>query len=287
MTKLELQSECRKMRRKVGGTKQDLRTRLEDVFETNCRGCKTRGNAEMAAGRFLDSGSFRNVYLTTYTKGPRKGQQGVYKLFKDKHPGNGAEVVGNLFADDLSTVAEAGRIIEAFNHHNDIVATTAGGESRRRVYLNKPEVWQLDARDILVEPFIQGNYAKFNSNSGWVNDKCEHRLMQALSHFSFHFTGGQRLLCDLQGGAYDTHFVLTDPAILSTGKEFGPADGGSEFMENFFAHHKCSEYCDRSWRCMAHVKKRFPVSMGTSFFGRRPLGHTTALNAIQNKAFHR
>lgn len=286
MTKLELQSECRKMKRKVGGTKQDLRARLEDVFETNSRGWATRGSSAFQTDRFLDSGSFRNVYLATYTKGPRKGQQGVYKVFKDGHP-------CDAFGDDLRTVDEAGRIVDAFNRHNDAQgAERPWGEPRRRVYLNKPEVWRLggtrdNARDVLVEPFIKGNYAKFNSNSGWVNDKCEHRLMQALSHFSFHFTDGQRLLCDLQGGAYDTHFVLTDPAILSASKEFGPADGGGEFMENFFAHHRCNEYCDRSWRCMPRVRKRFPASMGTSFFGRKPLGHTTAFNAAHNKAFHR
>ena len=31
---------------------------------------------------------------------------------------------------------------------------------------------------ILVEPFIEGNYAKFNSNSGWVNKG--YAIMQAL-----------------------------------------------------------------------------------------------------------
>eukprot|EP00929_Paragymnodinium_shiwhaense_P004719 TRINITY_DN10584_c0_g1_i3.p4 TRINITY_DN10584_c0_g1~~TRINITY_DN10584_c0_g1_i3.p4 ORF type:complete len:105 (-),score=21.58 TRINITY_DN10584_c0_g1_i3:656-931(-) len=35
MSKLELQEECRRMKRKVSGNKADLRERLEEVFETN------------------------------------------------------------------------------------------------------------------------------------------------------------------------------------------------------------------------------------------------------------
>ena len=65
---------------------------------------------------------------------------------------------------------------------------------------------------------------------------------QALSHFSYDYTNGQHLLCDLQGGGYDTHYILTDPAVLSVDKKFGSTDGGRPMMENFFAHHvsRCS-----------------------------------------------
>ena len=43
---------------------------------------------------------------------------------------------------------------------------------------------------------------------------------------------GQHLLCDLQGGGYDTHYVLTDPAVLSMKQEFGATDGGKNMMQN-------------------------------------------------------
>merc|ERR1719188_1092346 len=135
----------------------------------------------------------------------------------------------------------------------------------------------MDGAEVAVEPFIEGSYAKFNSNSGWVNEDCEHRLMQALSHFSYHHTGGQRLLCDLQGGAYDTHFVLTDPAILSTNRAFGQADGGTKFMQNFFGHHKCNCYCDRGWMRMPVSKPLFRAQRGTSFLP-RALGKSTAFD---------
>ena len=39
------------------------------------------------------------------------------------------------------------------------------------------------------------------------------KTMQALSHYSYHFSDGQRLVCDLQGGHYGDYYILTDPVI--------------------------------------------------------------------------
>ena len=85
--------------------------------------------------------------------------------------------------------------------------------------MNMPEVWREKARDdgaftgprILVEPFIQGEYMKFNSNLGWADGRYE--VIQALSHFTYHHSKGKYLLCDLQGGEYDNHYILTDPVV--------------------------------------------------------------------------
>ena len=41
-----------------------------------------------------------------------------------------------------------------------------------------------------------------------------HPLMQALSHFSFHNSNGEYLLCDLQGRADADFYTLTDAALL-------------------------------------------------------------------------
>ncbi|CAE7275185.1 ak1 [Symbiodinium natans] len=238
MTALEMKEELRRMRRKVTGTKAELRERLQHVFETNDRGWATRCVPKVSAGQYLESGTFRDVFVMTFTKGPRKNLKGVYKVFKDP-------TAENLIREDLQAVAEAGRIIEAFNEYNNEHCRQRGQPARRRVYLNQPEVWECGERKVLVEPLIDGTYAKFNSNSGWVNEG--YNMMQALSHFSFHFSNGQHLLCDLQGGGYDTHYVLTDPAVLSVNKDFGVTDGGFPMMRNFFAHHVCNEYCDAAW----------------------------------------
>lgn len=45
--------------------------------------------------------------------------------------------------------------------------------------------------------------------------------MQALSHFSYHITGGSYVLCDLQGGIYQHQVILSDPVMLSRFREYG------------------------------------------------------------------
>ena len=107
----ELKDELRKMKRKVTGNKIDLQQRLQEVFETNDRGW-VRKAFELSAGTYLASGTFRDVYLVTYTKGPRKNQQGVYKLFKNARE-------EGLILEDLRAVQDAGRIIKAFNELPD------------------------------------------------------------------------------------------------------------------------------------------------------------------------
>lgn len=62
---------------------------------------------------------------------------------------------------------------------------------------------------VIQEPFIE-NYKKFNSNTGWHDSNSSWpKVMQALSHFSYHITAGQYLLCDLQGGIYKDSAILT------------------------------------------------------------------------------
>jgi hypothetical protein len=67
----------------------------------------------------------------------------------------------------------------------------------------------------LWSPFVH-NWTKFNSNSGWSSSTGTEQdlVMQALSHYSYHTSGGQFLVCDLQGGIYRDGVIL-DPIILS------------------------------------------------------------------------
>ena len=53
---------------------------------------------------------------------------------------------------------------------------------------------------VLIEPYLGEAYEKFNTNHGLVLQSMTQGLsMPTLSHFSYHFSGGQYLLCDLQG----------------------------------------------------------------------------------------
>ena len=71
--------------------------------------------------------------------------------------------------------------------------------------------------------------------------------MQALSHFTYHVSGGQFVLCDLQGGVYDKGVVLTDPVILSRTRTYGVTDLGAKGISSFFSQHRCNEFCRGHW----------------------------------------
>lgn len=118
------------------------------------------------------------------------------------------------------------------------------------------------AQKALIEPFIQ-NYHKFNSNTGWTDARTTDwsLAMQALSHFSYHVSGGNYVLCDIQGGVYQQEVVLSDPAILSRTYEYGETDLGPEGISAFFSNHACSKYCRPHWTAPADPVEHYrPVS---------------------------
>ena len=150
-----------------------------------------------------------------------------------------------FYETDLKTSNEAIRLITKWNDAKFI---------DRMVRVNLPAVWTFTSssrwagRKVLQEPFIE-KYQKFNSNSGWADDTIPWaRVMQALSHFSYHTSGETTLLCDLQGGVYNDGVVLTDPVVMSNTREYGPTDLGPRGISSFFNNHVCNEYCRSEWR---------------------------------------
>ena len=76
--------------------------------------------------------------------------------------------------------------------------------------------------------------------------------LQAFTHFTYRFTNGQLMVCDLQGILDTTvtprRFELTDPAIHYRSKKgrqtvFGRTDKGMAGIELFFKTHKCTDIC--------------------------------------------
>ena len=191
--------------------------------------------------------------------GPQNGECCVLKEFK-----TGSVYEDSYFSADIITVTKARQVIDAFNEGNFV--------SNRKILLNQPAIWQEIYPDAngkhkkkLVEPMLEGEFLKFNSNSGYTNGA---EVMQALSHFSYHQTGGKYLLCNLQGGHYDDAYVLTDPVVMSSdnSKAYGPTDLGSEGIENFFARHRCTIFCKSQWRkpFRSQISKNISCTTGTS-----------------------
>lgn len=104
---------------------------------------------------------------------------------------------------------------------------------------------------MLIEPFLRGGtYEKFNSNFGYASKHQDHEIIQAFSHWTYHYSDGRHLVCDLQGVRSHGHFALTDPVInsLSKGEDFGPTDNGVLGIYAFFLTHKCNKYCSSLWK---------------------------------------
>ena len=217
----------------TGSKVEEAATRAPDRRPDSCAASHTWHDL---AHPFAEGG-FRWVALGTYTQGRRKGQRCVTKWFKSGHV-----LEAHYFDKDIKAVDKALDIVRAFN---------CEGVIRSTVKLNVPEVWTFareagsswSGRKVLNEPFVD-NYTKFNSNSGWSTDTTPWpRVMQALSHFSYHKSGGQFVLCDLQGGVYHDGVVLTDPVVLSRTRAYGVTDLGPDGIVNFFHHHSCNEFC--------------------------------------------
>jgi hypothetical protein len=209
-------------------------------MNNNARGCFARKNdatkANVHCAVMHASGAFKNVYKGVYTIGERQGEQCVAKRFKS------GSVFENAYFDvELKVVAKSLEIINNFN--ND-------GLIDKPIWLNEPTVWEFEEskEKVLVEPFID-NFEKFNSNTGWTPNQSTPwiEVMQALSHYSYQVSQRALMICDLQGGSYKDGFIITDPVIMSTAREYGPADLGPQGISTFFARHRCNKFCKTHW----------------------------------------
>ena len=100
-----------------------------------------------------------------------------------------------------------------------------------------------------VEDYIDGEWQKFNSNTGWTQDT--ESPLNAFSHWTYHHSKGEHLVCDLQGVERADSFELTDPVVMSNERHsvqvFGPSDLGATGISNWFFHHECNQHCDIEW----------------------------------------
>lgn len=255
-------SRCLKCVQSGGGHAYDSfgQTRAKLTERGNNASCAAFFNHDLE--RPFQSGGFRWVAKGRYTEGIRKGEDCVCKWFK-----TGAVYESIFFSLDIKANSKALYLIKEWNSRHFI---------NKVVKLNMPEIWTFESsgnsswhgRKVLQEPFIH-NYTKYNSNSGWVeNETPWPRVMQALSHFSYHISGRQYLLCDLQGGEGSDALVLTDPCIISETKEFGVTDLGTKGISSFFSNHKCNEFCLKEWVVPFDRKRYFQPKKGTSMINK-------------------
>jgi len=115
----------------------------------------------------------------------------------------------------------------------------------------RPPVWAV------MEPMLEGAagaYVKYNDNCGGVfaQEGRVRETPQTFSHFTYLVTGGQWLVCDLQGVG-DT---FTDPQVHTNPRERCPVAGnhGPKGMDDFFATHQCSPLCEMVKQRLSRAK---------------------------------
>jgi hypothetical protein len=91
------------------------------------------------------------------------------------------------------------------------------------------------------EPFIEGDYKKFNNNSGYVNSEAARNTPQAFSHFSLVHSNQELVIIDIQG----VNDFYTDPQIhTKSGKGFGEGNLGQNGIYQFIKTHQCNPLCN-------------------------------------------
>ena len=208
----------------------------------------------------LGEGAFRVCLEGTFIGGNRNNQEAACKRFKPQFRPMELE----YFASDFQIADRAIRVAEEWNAicpHGKEVLVTKGTIHRSNSGI-----------PYLVEPLIR-YYQKYNSNSGWIGslNNWQVRYMAAFTHFSYHQSGGHLIVCDIQGryrskksSKAKSRFELSDPAICSRVRNYGPTDLGEKGIDSFFSNHVCNEFCESHWLRPGFTKQWFPLIQGTS-----------------------
>jgi elongation factor 2 kinase len=94
-----------------------------------------------------------------------------------------------------------------------------------------------------IEPQIDGEYIKFNTNGGFIDSAHWRNTPHAFSHFSFEKSNRQLIVVDVQG----VGDVFTDPQIHTSErkdiKQFGSGNLGLKGIALFLYTHRCNPIC--------------------------------------------
>jgi hypothetical protein len=104
----------------------------------------------------------------------------------------------------------------------------------------------LRTRYYTIEPKLQGaEYKRFNANTGVITELRP--ALEAFVHFTYQYTKGYLVVCDLQGIELNNEFLLTDPAIHCIDPlRFGRTNFGENGINQLFlAKHRCNDICKK------------------------------------------
>ena len=205
----------------------------------------------------IGEGTFRTCLAGTFVGGTRNGQAAACKRFKREY----RHLEDEYFSQDFQIADKVIMIATDWNSFCD---------NGKEIMVSKGSIHcSLSGIKYLVEPLIR-DYERFTSNSGWIGDTDDWavRCMEAFTHYSYERTGQTMIVCDLEGRyRYNkSRFELSDPAICSQDRRYGPTDLGVKGIEAFFANHVCNEFCQSHWsKPSGRARQRIPMCRGTTF----------------------
>ncbi|CAJ0955373.1 unnamed protein product, partial [Mesorhabditis belari] len=143
------------------------------------------------------------------------------------------EVDRQVIFDDVKLQLDCKLWSEEFNRNNPPKKIDI-------VQMNVLQILDLPGEPLYhLEHYIEGDYVKYNSNSGFVSD-LQRKTPQAFSHFTFERSGHQMIVVDVQG----VGDLYTDPQIHTVnGTEYGDGNLGTRGMALFFHSHICNDIC--------------------------------------------
>ncbi|KAH3852725.1 hypothetical protein DPMN_095239 [Dreissena polymorpha] len=95
---------------------------------------------------------------------------------------------------------------------------------------------------LLIEERLHGKFVTFVTDCG-SGIKREIAVLAAFAHFTYHESGGEFVVCNLQGVEDQCVYTLTNPVIHSKDGTYGDTDLGSDGIDAFFHHHVCTVLC--------------------------------------------
>jgi len=145
-----------------------------------------------------------------------------------------SKVARNTYFEDVKLQMDAKLWGEEYNRHNP----------PKKVDIFMMAVLEMIDRPrnplFHIEHYIDGEYVKYNSNSGYVENRLARQTPHAFSHFTFERSGHELIVVDVQG----VGDLYTDPQIhTADGHEYGDGNLGVRGMALFFHSHSCSAIC--------------------------------------------
>jgi hypothetical protein len=236
------------------------------TFMTSTQAARTNLNSsvEIHHHEQIGEGQFRVAYAGTFVSGNRNQQEAVCKCFKDRYQ----HLEYEYFESDMAIADRAIELALSWNQ---------SCEEGKEILITRGDVVKFgyEGKPYLVEPFIK-YFTKFTSNNGWVDPDMgwQGEAMEAFTHYTYHKSGGSLIVCDLQGRyRHDRYkkdrcrFELTDTAICSRHRSYGPTDLAEKGIESFFARHHCNQFCHSfggRWSSPRNRRQWFVATSGTS-----------------------